>query len=308
MAVAYNLTNLPDPYAIEELDYQTILNALLADFKLRNPSWTDTGLGDPVSTMAHVATVREQHLRERVNAAVRACMVSHAKGSDLDNLSSNFNVFRLVVQAADPSATPPKPLVLESDENLRERMLLAWEQLAPGSPGWYKNHVLHADIRADQDRDESDVLDAYAKEGTTPGTVELWVQSRSNDGVPLDSLIQTITAYMSDTSRRMLNDTLSVHKVRPVRYNITAELTIARGALAAEVVGLVRKQVNDFCEETRQIGRTIPLSAIYAVLNQNYVQAVNLIAPTANVTLNDFTAKGLDVQIPQCGTVTLTVA
>ena len=305
MAVAYNLSNLPDPYAIEELDYKVILDAILADFKLRNPSYTNTVLGDPVYTMAHVATVREQHLRERVNEAVRACMVSHAKGTDLDNLAANFNVFRLIVQAADLSADPPKPQILETDTEVREKILLAWEQLAPGSPGWYKNHVLHADIRSDQSRDESDIFDAYAKEGPIPGTVQLWVQSRSNDGVPSDALIQTIETYMSDSSRRMLNDTLSVHKVVPVTYNITADLAIASGPLANDIITLVQKQVNDFCEATNRIGRSIPLSSIYAVLNQSYVESVNLIAPSANVQLNALTTKGLDVQIPHCGKITL---
>ena len=306
MAVAYNLTNLPDPHAIEELNFQTILNELLADFKLRNPSYTNTGLGDPVYTQSHVSTVREEQIRERVNAAVRACMVSHAVGSDLDNLAANFGVFRLEVQTADPSADPPKPQILETDDKLRERMILAWEQLAPGSPGWYKNHVLKAD---------QDVFDVITKPGTTPGTVEIWVQSYSNAGVPPDSVIDAVEDYMyandqnnPNNNRRMLNDTISVHKVRPVIYNITADLTIAPGPLASDIETLVRQQVVKFCDESRRIGRSIPLSAIYAVLNQNYVESVNLIAPSTNVVLNSLTAKGVDVQIPQCGTITLTTA
>ena len=299
MAVAYNLTSLPDPYSIEEVDFNIILQEILDDFKARDPMYTNTGLGDPIFTLAHVATAREQKLRERVNDAVRACMMTHASGSDLDNLAANYNVFRFVIQEADPDADPPIPEILESDAQLRERMILAWERLAPGSPGWYKNHCLEAD---------TDVFDAFAKEGSPPGTVEVWVQSRSQNGVAPNSLITTVTDYLSVHARRFLNDMLQVKPVVAEIYNITAELTVATGALASSIRDIVEEQVNAFCEANRRIGRSIPLSAIYAVLNQDFVQAVDLDSPTANVVLNDPLTKGQDVQIPVCGTVTITTA
>ena len=299
MAVAYNLTNLPDPNAIRVTDYNVIVQEILDDFKARDPMYTNTGLGDPIVTLAHVAAAREQELRERVNDAVRACMITHATGSDLDNLAANYNVFRFVVQEADPEADPPIPEILESDDKLRERMILAWEQLAPGSPGWYKNHCLESD---------TDVFDAFAKEGSPPGTVEVWVQSRSGNGVPDATLIQTVANHLSVHTRRFLNDTLAVKPVVAVVYNITAELSIATGALTSEIRDIVERQVHAFCEEQRRIGRSIPLSAIYAVLNQEFVQAVDLTSPSSNVVLNDPLTKGQDVQIPVCGAVTITTA
>ena len=299
MSVAYNLSNLPEPTAIEHLDFDEILQEILRDFKARDPAYTNTGLGDPIYTLAHVSATREMRLRARVNDAVRACMITHAAGSDLDNLAANYNVFRFVIQEADPEADPPIPEILESDDKLRERMILAWEQLAPGSPGWYKNHCLESD---------TDVFDALAKESTTAGTVEVWVQSRSGNGVPDTTLIQTLTDYVEVHSRRFLNDVLTVKPVVAVTYNITAELTIATGALASEIRGIVEKQVHAFCEVQRRIGRSIPLSAIYAVLNQEFVQAVDLTSPTANVVLNNPLTKGQDVQIPVCGAVTITTA
>ena len=299
MSVAYNLTSLPDPTAIEVVDFQKILQEILDDFNALDPMYTNTGLGDPIYTLAHVSAAREQKLRERVNDAVRACLITHATGSDLDNLAANYNVFRFVIQEADPEADPPIPEILESDNQLRERMILAWEQLAPGSPGWYKNHCLASD---------TDVFDAFAKESTTAGTVEVWVQSRSGNGVPQQALITTVADYLGIHSHRFLNDVLDVQPVVALTYNITAELTIATGALASEIRDIVEKQVHAFCEEQRRIGRSIPLSAIYAVLNQEFVESVDLTSPTANVVLNDAEMKGQDVQIPVCGTVTITTA
>ena len=297
MAVAYNLSNLPEPTSIEELDFNTILESVLDDFQVRDPMYTNTGLGDPIFTLAHVATVREMKLRQRVNDAIRACVITHATGHDLDNLAANHNVFRFILQEADPDADPPIPEILESDDKLRERMILAWEQLAPGSPGWYKNHCLNAD---------TDVFDALAKESTTAGTVEVWVQSRSGTGVPTSGLITTVSDYLAMHSHRFLNDTLDVKPVVAVTYNITAELTIATGALASEITTIVTEQVDQFCAENERLGRSIPLSAIYAVLNQEFVQAVNLTSPTANLVLNNPLTKGASVQIPICETVTLT--
>ena len=297
MSVAYNLSNLPEPTAIEHLDFDEILQAILQDFRVRDPAYTNTGLGDPIFTLAHVSATREMRLRARINDAVRACMMTHATGTDLDNLAANYNVFRFVVQEADPEADPPIPEILESDDQLRERMILAWEQLAPGSPGWYKNHCLNAD---------TDVFDALAKESPTAGTVEVWVQSRSGNGVPDAALITTVSDYLGIHTHRFLNDVLDVKPVVAVVYDITAELTIATGALASEIRDIVEQQVNQFCEANRRIGRSIPLSAVYAVLNQEFVQAVDLTSPTANVVLNDPLTKGQDVQIPVCGTVTIT--
>lgn len=297
MAVAYNLSNLPEPTSIEALDFNTILESVLNDFQVRDPMYTNTGLGDPIFTLAHVATAREMKLRQRVNDAIRACMITHATGHDLDNLAANHNVFRFVLQEADPDADPPIPEILESDEKLRERMILAWEQLAPGSPGWYKNHCLNAD---------TDVFDALAKESTTAGTVEVWVQSRSGTGVPTSALITTVSDYLAIHSHRFLNDTLDVKPVVAVTYDITAALTLATGALASEITTIVTEQVDQFCAENERLGRSIPLSAIYAVLNQEFVQAVNLTSPTANLVLNNPLTKGASVQIPICETVTLT--
>ena len=298
MSVAYNLSNLPEPTAIEHLDFDEILQEILLDFKARDPMYTNTGLGDPIYTLAHVSATREMQLRARVNDAVRACMITHAMGSDLDNLAANYNVFRFVLQEADPEVDPPIPEILEDDDKLRERMILAWEQLAPGSPGWYKNHCLHAD---------TDVFDVLAKESGTAGTVEVWVQSRSGNGVPSNDLITTVSDYLNIHSNRFLNDVLDVQPVAAVVYDITAELTIATGALASEIRDIVEGQVHQFCEANRRIGRSIPLSAIYAVLNQEFVQAVDLTSPTGNVVLNDPLTKGQPVQIPVCGTVTITV-
>lgn len=297
MSVAYNLSNLPEPTAIEHLNFDEILQAILQDFRVRDPEYTNTGLGDPIFTLAHVSATREMRLRARINDAVRACMMTHATGTDLDNLAANYNVFRFVVQEADPEADPPIPEILESDDQLRERMILAWEQLAPGSPGWYKNHCLNAD---------TDVFDVLAKESTTAGTVEIWVQSRSGNGVPDAALITTVSGYLGIHAHRFLNDVLDVQPVVAVVYDITAELTIATGALASEIRDIVEQQVNQFCEENRRIGRSIPLSAVYAVLNQEFVQAVDLTSPTANIVLNAPLTKGQDVQIPVCGTVTIT--
>ncbi len=65
-------------------------------------------------------------LRQRINEAARACMLSHSRGSDLDNLAANSNTRRLVIHPA----TDTTEAVMESDTSLRLRAQSTWDGLS----------------------------------------------------------------------------------------------------------------------------------------------------------------------------------
>ena len=116
---AIDLSQLPAPSIIEQLDFETILDEILADFLARDPSHTAPLESDPAYKILEVAAYRELLLRQRVNDGARGVMLAYAVGSDLDQIGANFSVRRLLIQPADPTTIPPTPAVYESDEDYR---------------------------------------------------------------------------------------------------------------------------------------------------------------------------------------------
>ena len=103
-----DLSKLPAPKIIEELSFETILAAMRADLEGRLPGWTAAVLeSDPANKILEVAAYRELLLRQRINEAIRACLLAFAQGSDLDHLSAFYAVSRLEGARATFTAWAP---------------------------------------------------------------------------------------------------------------------------------------------------------------------------------------------------------
>ncbi len=101
-----DISKLPAPQIIEELDYETILSSMQEKLTELLPEWTAEELeSDPANKILEVAAYREMLMRQRVNEAARACMLAFAAGTDLDNLAANFGVERLAAAQATFTAT-----------------------------------------------------------------------------------------------------------------------------------------------------------------------------------------------------------
>ncbi|HDS0509630.1 TPA: baseplate assembly protein, partial [Escherichia coli] len=85
---------------------------------------------EPLNIISQAMAFREMLLRQRINEAARACMLSHSRGSDLDNLAANNNTRRLVIHPA----TDTTEAVMESDTSLRLRAQSAWDGLSVAGP------------------------------------------------------------------------------------------------------------------------------------------------------------------------------
>ncbi len=119
-----DLSLLPPPFVVEELDYETLLAERKATLISLYPEEQRTAVArtlslesEPLVKLLQENAYREVILRQRVNDAARAVMVAYAVGSDLDQLGANNNVERLVITPADPSAIPPIEAVMESDSD-----------------------------------------------------------------------------------------------------------------------------------------------------------------------------------------------
>ena len=101
-----DISKLPAPQIIEELDYETILAAMRSKLEELLPDWTASDLeSDPANKVLEVAAYREMLMRQRINEAARACMLSFAGGTDLDHLAANFGVERLAAAQATFAAS-----------------------------------------------------------------------------------------------------------------------------------------------------------------------------------------------------------
>jgi phage-related baseplate assembly protein len=96
MSHLIDLSKLPPPRLIEELDYGTILAEMRNKLRELLPEWTGYELeSDPANKVLEVAAYREMLLRQRVNEAARGVMVAFATGSDLDHLAAFYPETRL---------------------------------------------------------------------------------------------------------------------------------------------------------------------------------------------------------------------
>jgi phage-related baseplate assembly protein len=96
-----DLSKLPPPQLIEELDYERILVEMRSKLRDILPEWTGWELeSDPANKVLEVAAYREMLLRQRINEAARGVMVAFAGGSDLDHLAAFYPESRLPGSAA----------------------------------------------------------------------------------------------------------------------------------------------------------------------------------------------------------------
>ena len=96
-----DLSKLPAPQIIEELNFETILADMRRKMTELCPDWTGYALeSDPANKVMEVAAYREMLLRQRVNEAARGVMVAFAAGGDLDHLAAFYPEERLPGAAA----------------------------------------------------------------------------------------------------------------------------------------------------------------------------------------------------------------
>lgn len=286
---AVDLSRLPAPDIIEALDFETIqadavarMVALMPEFEARD--------SDPATKLLQVVSYIVQLVRQRVNDACRAVMPAYAVGADLDNIAALFGISRLTITPADTGLGIPA--VMESDADFRRRMVLAPEGYSVAGPeGAYIFHALSAD---------ADVLDASAT-SPDPGEVLVSILSRTGSGAASPELIATISAYVSDETRRPLTDFVTVQSAEIVNYAVVATLTTFSGPDGGVVLAAAQASLDAYVEASHRLGRDITRSALFAALHVEGVQNVVLTSPAADIIISR-------TQAPYCTGTTVNYA
>ncbi len=273
---AVDLSRLPFPVVVEPLDYERIRAAMLDDLRERWPAFDALLESDPAVKVLEVAAYRELLLRARINDAAKAVTLAYASGSDLDHIASLFGVARLLVTPADPMATPPRPAVYESDDDLRRRVQLAFEGFSTAGPdGAYLFHALSAD---------GQVLDASV-DSPAPGEVVVSVLSRTGDGSASPELVAAVQAALSAEDVRPLTDHVTVVSAQIVPYTVSATLTLYPGPDATVVLADAQARLSAHLAAHHRLGRDITRAGLIAALCTAGVQNVVLASPADDIAV-----------------------
>ncbi|GKV97331.1 baseplate assembly protein [Pectobacterium carotovorum subsp. carotovorum] len=280
-----DLSQLPAPAVVEELDYESIYNerkamllSLYPEDQRAAVARTLTLESDPLVKLLQENAYRELLWRQRVNEAARAGMVAYARGSDLDQLGANFSVSRLVITPADNSTLPPTPALMESDSDFRLRIQQSFEGLSvAGSVGAYQYHGRSADGR---------VADVSVV-SPSPASVTVSVLSREGDGSASPELVAIVAAALNGEDVRPVADRVTVQSAVIVPYEIDATLYLYPGPEKEPVRAAAEQKLKTYISAQHRLGRDIRHSAIYAALHVEGVQRVELTTPAADIVLTD---------------------
>lgn len=209
---AIDLSLLPPPSAIEELEYEQ----LYEDFKARFlAQWAiereqDPTLplydverldSDPVMIAAQAWSFARRLDRTRVNDAYKALLAQFARGSNLDAVVAKNNVQRRIVPATDTTAA-----IMEGDRSLLIRYLLSNDRASAGSPGC---HLYNAHTAWPQSSDK---------------TLGLW-DARVNGRAVHGRRGDTDVVIVGPFGRNPTEEEMSTVRAAVIRYNAVPEAT-----------------------------------------------------------------------------------
>ena len=279
-----DLSQLPPPEVVDVPDFESLYAQRKANFIALYPPEERAAItrtleleSDPIVKLLQENTYREILLRQRINEAAQAVMVAYAMGSDLDQLAAINNVKRLTISPGDPTAIPPVQAVMESNNDLRQRIPAAMEGLSVAGPSAaYEFHARSADGR---------VADASAI-SPSPANVTVTVLSREGDGTAAPDLLAVVKAALNDESVRPVADRVTVQSASIVNYTINAQLYLYPGPEAEPIKAAAIERLQSYIKAQARLGRDIRKSAIYGALHVEGVQRVELTAPAVDVVLD----------------------
>lgn len=288
-STAVDLSKLPFPAVIETVSFESIVEAAKARLIELMPALAPALAipSEPLVLIIDIFAYRETLLRARVNDAARDVTLAYASGAMLDHLVALLGVKRLVIEAANPETNTP--VVMEDDESLRRRALLAPEAYSVAGPaGAYVSHALGA---------HGDVLDASAIT-PSPGVVMVTILSRQGEGIPDQGLLDIIYQVVAADDVRPLTDHVQIQPAEILAFSILAEIKTYAGPDSAVVLAEARKRLDSYLERSFRLGRDVTRSGIIAALHTDGVQNVLLSEPSADVVASA-------VQAARCQSITI---
>jgi phage-related baseplate assembly protein len=169
-------------------------------------------------------------------------------------------------------------MVIEDDNRLRYRCLLAWEGLAAtGTTFAYTHHVFNFDPRV------ANVSVYFPR----PGVVRIIPLLSTGDGIPDRAFLRRLRNYIKQDNIKNLTDKIQVRPPRVMLFRIRAELVLYPGAGNNIVYANATRALEYFLNTNYKIGRDINRASIMAALHQSGVANVRLAEPQANIVVRE---------------------
>lgn len=275
---AIDLSQLPVPEVVEQIDYETILKEGLEEFHLK---MDESGVAyprliesDPAYKLAEVFAYREMLVRQRANNSALAVLLAYAERSDLDHKAAEKNLKRKEIIPANNTTTPPTPAVMESDASLRQRIQLAPESYTTaGSEGSYIFHTKNADVRI------KDVEPVSPSEGVAA----IYILSTEGDGSASEELLTIVDQALNKKIIRPLTDQVQVYSASIIQYRVQAVLEIADGPDKNIVLSDALSKLNTYVQSVHKLNTKVSLTGILGALQRNGVIDIDLISPTSKI-------------------------
>lgn len=273
-STAIDLSQLPEPTIVEQIDFETILAAGLQDYYDRMDAtgveYTKLRESDPAYKLAEVFAFREMLVRQRANDSSKAVLLAYASGIDLEHKAAEKNLERRLISEATSTAAA----IYETDSSLRNRIQLAPEgYTTAGSEGSYLFHGMNADVRV------KDI------EPVSPdkGIAAMYVLSTEGDGSASEELIKIVDQALNKKLIRPLTDYVQVYSASIIQYRIEAVLEIENGPDKNIVLQDAITEVKKYVDSVHKLNTKVSMTGITSALQRKGVIDIDLISPLTKI-------------------------
>ncbi|HAV3158493.1 baseplate assembly protein [Acinetobacter baumannii] len=273
-STAIDLSQLPEPTIVEQIDFETILAAGLQDYYDRMDAtgveYTKLRESDPAYKLAEVFAFREMLVRQRANDSSKAVLLAYASGTDLEHKAAEKNLERRLISEATPTAAA----IYETDSSLRKRIQLAPEgYTTAGSEGSYLFHGMNADVRV------KDI------EPVSPdrGIAAIYVLSTEGDGTASEELINIVDQALNKKIIRPLTDYVQVYSASIIQYRVEAVLEIENGPDKNIVLQDAITEVKKYVDSVHKLNTKVSITGIISALQRKGVIDVDLTSPLTKI-------------------------
>lgn len=286
MSTTLDLSAVPPPTIIKELDYEAIvarqnarfqglwegLRAVHTDLPAYDVSMLET---DPAVTLNEAESYREILLLGAINDAARARLLAFAKDGDLDQLAVFYDVYRL------PG---------EDDTRLKIRVILAIQGRSTGGPKErYQSVAMSSDLRVEW-------AEPY-RIGRSP-VIYVAIFSTEADGVASADLLSKVSAALTADSVQLVNDTIIVQPAVRKVANLSADVWLLPDADEA-TVARAEANLRAAWETEQKLGRDL-VSAWW--VSKLMISGMHKVAPTSTADESALPTEAISI-----GSVSLTL-
>lgn len=277
---------------VAEVDYEASVARLKAEFlrlwaqaRVIDPSLPDYSVEtletDPAIILIQDFAFGDTLLRAAINDAANALRLAKATGADLDHIANTYhNTGRLVLDAGDATANPPREPLYESDAAYRGRAQLALEAypLHGLTPGGYVYRVkkLFGDVIKE--------VRAIRRGG---GRLDVVLLARAGDGTVPQTTIGDLQALYESEDASACTDIPTVVGATIVATPVRIVLGLPPGPDAAPVIEESTKAVATLAAERHRIGETLHVQALGAVAKVGGARYARVELPVSDISGGD---------------------